>query len=74
LIVLLQTNNYTLVLGAGEGRWGVWVAVLTVLASPWGFCLAGDLLPVGVGQLLIPVALGVLLALGRRVWPGRGGG
>lgn len=81
LIVLPQTNNYTLVLGllpawvvlwASEGRWGVWAAVLVVLASPWAFHVAGGRLPVGLEQLVIPAALGSLLSLGWHVW--RGGG
>ena len=52
-------------------RWRSWLPTLVVLALPWGFLFAGDLLPLGLEQLLIPLALGVLLTLRRR---GRRGG
>jgi hypothetical protein len=77
LIVLPQTNNYTLVLAllpawvtlwASGERWLDWVPVLVVLASPWAFHAARDSLPPGLEQLLIPLALGVLLTLRLRVW------
>ena len=77
LIVLPQTNNYTLVLAllpawvtlwASRERWLDWIPVLVVLASPWAFYAARDSLPPGLEQLLIPLALGVLLTLRLRVW------
>jgi hypothetical protein len=66
-----QTNNYTLILGllvawvvlwAGRRWWVDWLPVLAVLTSPWVFHLGGGILPAGLEQLAIPVALGVLLS------------
>jgi hypothetical protein len=77
LIVLPQTNNYTLIMGllpawvalwASKRRWLDWIPVLMVLTSPWVFYAARDSLPTGLEQLLIPLALGVLLTLRWRVW------
>jgi hypothetical protein len=80
LLLLPQTNVYTLVaslvpmwviLWAGrEQRWS-WLPVLAVLVFPWVPFFAGDLFPPGLEQLLIPVVLGVLLALRWRAWQGR---
>jgi hypothetical protein len=70
LIVLPQTNNYTLILGllpawvalwASRGRWLDWVPVLAVLASPWIFYVAQDVFPMELEQLLVPLMLCVLL-------------
>jgi hypothetical protein len=73
LVLLPQTNNYTLVVGllpawvalwaAGRGVWGT-LLVLFVLLSPWVFFLAADRLPAGLEQLLVPVALGGVLTVG----------
>jgi hypothetical protein len=72
LLLLPQTNSYTLVaslvpvwivLWAGSGHRGAWIPVLIVLALPWAFFFAGDLLPVGLEQLVIPAALAALLTL-----------
>ena len=80
LIVLPQTNVYTMVasllpawvvLWAGGERWPSWLPALVVLALPWGFFFTGGLLPTGLEQLVIPLALGALLTLR---WQGRRGG
>ncbi|MFL7794401.1 MAG: hypothetical protein AB8I69_19825 [Anaerolineae bacterium] len=80
LIILPQTNAYTLVaallpawvvLWAGGERWWSWLSTLVVLALPWGFFFAGGLLPTGLEQLMIPLALGILLTL--QWWARRGG-
>ena len=80
LIVLPQTNVYTLVasllpawvvLWAGGERWWSWLPVLVVLALPWGFFFTSSLLPTGLEQLVIPLALGALLTLR---WRDRQGG
>jgi hypothetical protein len=82
LIVLPQTNVYTLVasllpawvvLWAGGERWQSWLPVLVVLALPWGFFFTGGLLPTGLEQFVIPLALGVLLTLRWRARRGRAG-
>jgi hypothetical protein len=79
LLLLPQTNAYTLVaslvpvwviLWAGRERWWSWLSVLAILVSPWVFFFAGDLLPTGLEQLLIPVGLGVLLTLHWRIRQG----
>jgi hypothetical protein len=80
LIILPQTNAYTLVaallpawvvLWSGGERLRSWLPMLIVLALPWGFFLAGGLLPMGLEQLVIPLALGVLLTV--QWWAQRGG-
>jgi hypothetical protein len=72
LLLLPQTNSYTLVvslvpvwvvLWAGSRHRGTWIPVLIVLVLPWAFFFTGDLLPAGLEQLAIPVALSVLLTL-----------
>ena len=73
LVLLPQTNNYTLVVGllpawvalwaTGKGTWHK-LPVLVVLLSPWPFFFAADRLPVGLEQLLVPVALGGVLTTG----------
>lgn len=82
LIVLPQTNNYTLIMGllpawvalwASKRRWLDWIPVLVILMSPWVFYAARDILPMELEQLLIPLALGVLLTLRWRAWRHGGG-
>lgn len=85
LIVLPQTNTYTLVaallptwvvLWGSGGRWIGWLSSLVILSLPWGFYGLGGLVPAGLEQLLIPLALAVLLSFWwhrRRIeWKGDG--
>ncbi len=71
LILLPQTNPYTLaymllptwtILWAGCFNPLISLTALAVLASSWWFFLQGRHLPIGLDQLLLPLALAVLLA------------
>ena len=79
LIVLPQTNNYTLVIGlvaiwvglwASEGSLIEWVLYSVILISPWMFHTIGKALPPAIEQLLIPLAIGVLLTRRWFLWIG----
>ena len=77
LILLPQTNNYTLVLAlipiwvtlwASEGAYLNWILLSAILLSPWVFYALNETLFSGVEQLIIPLVIGGVLTRQWKVW------